>query len=1241
MKKHFIIAVFFGAISLYLSFINLGFEYEYAGGDAGAVCIFPLKALCQSVFSWYEMCNGGMDGTINLPRLFPFLTVISSLNFIGISTSIIQRLLFSLYIFIPALSMFCLLSYLLKEDFGGRLVILSLGSLFYALNHFTMIILSHPVGLGELFVFYLVLPLLFLVFIKGLKGEKVIKQALLFGLLFMISLPGNMAYTGLVVLLLGSYFLWCVVMQKNYNQMFKFIGYAAGFSILFSFWFIVPFGNFILSNKENVTQSFWLGDIWYLRLLNKRNSLGNVLALSGEVWNNPQDIASLKPLHDSLLYIGLKYVIPLLSFSALFWYKRKKELTFFSLLAIIMLFLAKGINPPFGGVFLYLYNHIPGFSIYRNAYDKFSVLIAFSYAVLIAISLSYLVRHISKRIIRGGLYTVVSAAIIVSGGLFWQGKVVRWPNFLVRIPNSYYAAQQWVNSQKEDSKVLTFPMVSRRMKKLDWGYMGVDLFELLFNKPIFNYGDLSQKLGGANDWLLKEEHFSIIAKIFNIRYLLLDINHIKLVKREDLQVKNAVKVYQDIFENRLSQFLSKEAIFNGVRFYKIREDFYLPHIYASFAPAVIIGDFSILEHLCFERYLGKRPLLIFSEQNKGLIKNTEIIKQARLFASINKRLSRQLLNRIKAGLIYFMTRDIWQREFYCQEDGKYLVSCKLKPKFVFKKVFPSKIIDFSDTKDKFILAKKNNADGEYLFDGLTRLIISAYFDGDKFEDEYLQIKIKDLDIDLIKFPSVVLEYKLEDPAVQIIEMVIGVDIDGDGKADEHLKGLYQRSSTQEFYKFYANVYRRVKAKYPHLKKAVVKEIELYPHKYWKIDCSKPPKEKLYRFWIKKIEFYKGCKKKNALKIENVGFEESFANAESFLTRLTSSKNIKIVRELNKLDVARCPFMELDYKVGEMSNTGLDIIFEFTAKNSGITKIVKLKSIFPWQGNLCKETVDISRIMHKNGLDMQIWTLEKVTFNFYKKKPNEEKIEVFLKKLRFYGIDYIKDGRFAVNKAIATVDNQNILLKRSFKNAEAVKGGIELSEEVYLEKGLHRFTNLIRDWDLFKLEWVFIAPVFIERPILKQADSLPEINFRKINPTKYEVQINGAVEPFWLVFSESFHKQWRLYSRQTGNGRWETEDEIIGDYPKLGVKEAKYSMKFTPGDIKYLFKKPLEAKHHLVNGYANGWYIEPEKLELPEDFKLVLYFSPQGLFYLGLGVSGLTFLGCLGYLGWGWKRRKRQ
>lgn len=76
-----------------------------------------------------------------------------------------------------------------------------------------------------------------------------------------------------------------------------------------------------------------------------------------------------------------------------------------------------------------------------------------------------------------------------------------------------------------------------------------------------------------------------------------------------------------------------------------------------------------------------------------------------------------------------------------------------------------------------------------------------------------------------------------------------------------------------------------------------------------------------------------------------------------------------------------------------------------------------------------------------------------------------------------------------------------------------------------------------------------------------------------------------------------------------------------------------------------FRESLPEENHLmVNGYANSWVIDANDLcaqnkdfcvknaDGTYDMELVLEFWPQRLFYVGAFVSGLTLVGCLGYLG---------
>lgn len=203
-----------------------------------------------------------------------------------------------------------------------------------------------------------------------------------------------------------------------------------------------------------------------------------------------------------------------------------------------------------------------------------------------------------------------------------------------------------------------------------------------------------------------------------------------------------------------------------------------------------------------------------------------------------------------------------------------------------------------------------------------------------------------------------------------------------------------------------------------------------------------------------------------------------------------------------------------------------------------------------------------------------------------------------------------------------------------------------------EFGFSRIKNM--SWDIFEGDWADlgiitllsknhqlellpnstfnIESVYLDRVLKKNSAAknsvTPRIVFRRINSAKYEARIEGAKEPFWLVFSESFHPQWKIF---LDNNLINNQFEVMKDFKELGVKEVKSELNFSPFDLRYLFAKSLTQEHFLVNLYANGWYIDPKKLGLPENFAVVIYFWPQYLFNIGVIIAEVVFIFSLIYL----------
>lgn len=77
----------------------------------------------------------------------------------------------------------------------------------------------------------------------------------------------------------------------------------------------------------------------------------------------------------------------------------KSFVQFFALLALISAFLAKGVNEPFGSIYQWMFDRIPGFILFRDS-TKFYIPIALSYAILIPYTLSKLARWINDKGLR-------------------------------------------------------------------------------------------------------------------------------------------------------------------------------------------------------------------------------------------------------------------------------------------------------------------------------------------------------------------------------------------------------------------------------------------------------------------------------------------------------------------------------------------------------------------------------------------------------------------------------------------------------------------------------------------------------------------------------------------------------------------------------------------------------------------------------------------------------------------------
>ncbi len=136
-----------------------------------------------------------------------------------------------------------------------------------------------------------------------------------------------------------------------------------------------------------------------------------------------------------------------------------------------------------------------------------------------------------------------------------------------------------------------------------------------------------------------------------------------------------------------------------------------------------------------------------------------------------------------------------------------------------------------------------------------------------------------------------------------------------------------------------------------------------------------------------------------------------------------------------------------------------------------------------------------------------------------------------------------------------------------------------------------------------------------------------IRFTSNSPTKKLVTITGATTPFYLNMSEAYDTHWQL---EINNSKVHGIDSWLPT-AKPDVVSA--------------------SDHYDLDDFANGWYVDINQLCKKENLctknpdgsynlSLIVEFTPQRYFYVGLIISGATLVGCLSYLCYYFAKHRR-
>ncbi|KKS22619.1 MAG: hypothetical protein UU80_C0004G0009 [candidate division WWE3 bacterium GW2011_GWA1_41_8] len=164
---------------------------------------------------------------------------------------------------------------------------------------------------------------------------------------------------------------------------------------------------------------------------------------------------------------------------------KDKNLLIFILIFIVGIFFAKGAQPPFGWIFLYLYHNMPFFSVFRSADHRFGFIIV----LMVSFMLFYSASKVKKNI----FLTVLSVALLGQSFFLLNGPAIYGQNVnqyyydrIINIPEDYGQVSELINNDDGGfGYVLPIPPVEYGYYKIssEENHIGQDILPKLISAP--------------------------------------------------------------------------------------------------------------------------------------------------------------------------------------------------------------------------------------------------------------------------------------------------------------------------------------------------------------------------------------------------------------------------------------------------------------------------------------------------------------------------------------------------------------------------------------------------------------------------------------------------------------------------------------------------------------------------------------------------------------------------------------
>lgn len=478
---------------------NLLPEGLYISGHDSGLALDSKLFLETRLYAWDERINFGEDNSLLFGSLtihaFDYLSsLIAGVPFAGNQINIFFWL--SL-IFLAGFTF----AYQLKQKLGRNFV--------YIFPYFILInfYIFQSIFILERAKYSLVsAALFFLAIIVSVIDKKLsiqfgaILSALLFSILNGGSWLGLPLYGGvLVILFVMSVFIFLDDLRNKKFELslrfFSTIVFTGLIFILINSYSLFPYLRTFLKTDYKILQNTTTIDsnkAW-LDYISQGSSFLNIFRMQGvpDWYETKFTPAPMHPFSDFYLrnpyLVVLSFLIPIGAFASLLCVRnssQKKVIAVSSVIALISMIFMAASRSPWGFIYEFLYNNVPGFLIFRSSFYKFGYAFIIASSLMLAFTLSCLTTGISSQKVflkyKNQINAILIIAIILSWLVYHQklfnNEIFNWrENFSteVSIPQYVRDYSEYVKNENiNDGRVLLLPKLHNVWLSdgYDWGY---------------------------------------------------------------------------------------------------------------------------------------------------------------------------------------------------------------------------------------------------------------------------------------------------------------------------------------------------------------------------------------------------------------------------------------------------------------------------------------------------------------------------------------------------------------------------------------------------------------------------------------------------------------------------------------------------------------------------------------------------------------------------------------------------